>query len=116
MQRAIEARQASNRAVGYVDTEGGALVGFGAYAKMTRKALFYSVAEEHKAFVKEIVSYPVSYPGGKLDKLQKYILKMREEGVTADDEALAQFAEKMEQRITGKTPLFIINVVINLQY
>ncbi len=105
MKKTIENRLARDRAkasaVGSGDSEGGALVGFGNYGTMTRAALFHSVAEEHRNYVKEILCHPVTHPGGQLDQLKKYLLRMQEK-VTADDQALAQALEEMEQTATGR--------------
>ena len=49
-------------------------MGSGNYGAMTREALFHSVAEEHRNYVKEILCNPVMHPGSQLDQLKRYLL------------------------------------------
>ncbi|KAL9972682.1 hypothetical protein ACROYT_G019039 [Oculina patagonica] len=67
------------------------------------------MAEEHRNYVNEILCHPVPHPGGQLDQLKKYPLRMQEKAplqvvVAADDQALAQALEEMKQRATGFQP------------
>lgn len=77
MKAAIKARQKRNtvqaeaNSTNSYDKEGKVLVGFGPYNHMTRQALFESVQDEHKKYIRELLHYPFSHPGGKLDQLQK---------------------------------------------
>jgi len=102
MRNAINTRASSNRAkasgVGNTDAEGHALVGFGPYGHMTRKALYESMAEDHKRYVKDLMHHPVTHPGSQLDKLKKYLEKKVEEE-RKDDQDLAQIAAEIEQRV-----------------
>lgn len=106
MRKVIGTRLASLKAresaSGPGDPEGQALVGFGKFGAMRREDLFLSVEEKHKTYVKEIICHPVTHPGGQLDQLKKYLLKMQEKDcVTADDQTLAQLADKVEQSVSG---------------
>lgn len=102
MVAAIQKRQASNKAkdsgVGSGDAEGHSLVGFGPYRHMTRQALYLSMSDEHKNYIRDLIRHPVTHPGGQLDQLKKYLLKKMEEE-RQDDDALAQMANEMEQTI-----------------
>ena len=105
MKGAIKVRVNSNEAqsqsrAGRHDREGQALVGFGRFSQMSRQALCNSTKEEHRKFVEEMLQYPVTHPGGQLDKLKTYILKKREEEY-ADDAQLVKIAVEIEQRLTG---------------
>lgn len=106
MRVAVRARRAHNEtqakassSAGGADKEGQVLVGFGLYSQMTMASLFNSSKLEHSSYVKHIVNPPVMHPGGKLDKLQRYIRKKQEE--KADDETLVQLVTEIEQRTTG---------------
>lgn len=107
MKAAIKARQKRNtvRAEAYstnsYDKEGKVLVAFGPNNHMTRQALFESVQDEQKKYIRELLHHPISHPGGKLDQLQCYLRKKQEQE-RADDEILVQLVEEIEHRETGK--------------
>lgn len=100
MKAAIKARQKRNtvqaeaNSTNSYDKEGNVLVGFGPYNHMTRQALFESVQDEHKKYIREFLHHPISHPGGKLDQLQCYLRKKQEQE-RADDEILVQLVEEI---------------------
>ena len=55
------------------DEEGQTLVGFDAYKNMSHFDLLNSTRDEHKRYVESILSTSVTYPGGQLDKLKRYL-------------------------------------------
>ena len=104
MRQAITFRQQQNKAKATTpsstttflgDEEGQTLVGFGTYKNMSRFDLFSSTCNEHKRYVESILSTPVTYPGGQLDKLKRYLQTQRQ--VQAEDAALVRCAEEVEQ-------------------
>lgn len=88
--------------------DGHILVGFGPYSHMSRQALLQSTKQEHKAYVQSIIRHPVTHPGARLDKLKQYLMKELDKE-RADDEALLQCVEDMEQR--NKSDGMVINFV-----
>lgn len=101
MKGAIKARVNSNEAhsqarPGGHDREGQALVGFGRFSRPCA----IRQKKSTKKFVEEMLQYPVTHPGGQLDKLKSYILKEQEEE-SADDAQLVKIAVEIEQRLTG---------------
>ena len=82
MQAAIKNRQqsnvAQNIATSSVPSTSGTsdayhLVGFGPYKLMSRFDLYNFTQDEHKRYVTSIFNTNVTYPGGQLDKLKRYI-------------------------------------------
>ncbi|XP_071828658.1 uncharacterized protein [Apostichopus japonicus] len=96
MRKAIKARRDKRPQPKLSTTEGDILVGFGPYSNLSRQALFLSTEKEHESYVKGMLRHPVTYPGGKLDMLKKYLIKMQAEQ-TAEDEAMIRVAEKVEK-------------------
>ncbi|PIK51979.1 hypothetical protein BSL78_11127 [Apostichopus japonicus] len=95
MRKAIKARR-DKRPQPNLSTTGDILVGFGPYSNLSRQALLLSTEKEHESYVKRMLRHPVTNPGGKLDILKKYLIKMQAEQ-TAEDQAMIMVAEKVEK-------------------
>ena len=74
---------------------------------MSRFDLYNSTQDEHKRYVKSILNTNVTYPGGQLDKLKRYIEKeeKRRQEEQLEDQLLIKAAEEAErQEETDPTP------------
>ena len=76
------------------------LVGFGPYKLMSRFDLYNSTQEEHRNYVTSTLNTNVTYPGGQLDKLKRYIEKedRRRQQEQLEDQLLFKAAEEAELR------------------
>ena len=114
MRNAVQSRKSRNRAkasgVGTGDAEGHVLVGFGPYSHMTRQALYQSMEQHHKNYVRDLLCHPVTHPGSQLDQLKRYLARKQEQE-REDDETLVQIADEIEQRTSTGTYKMLLTII-----
>ena len=76
------------------------LVGFGPYKLMSHFNLYNSTQDEHMRYVTSILNTNVTYPGGQLDKLKRYIERedRPRQQEQLEDQLLFKAAEEAELR------------------